>query len=166
MIGAGAASGCAVLTKGPVALIFFGAAVLAGIYVYGAGRIKGRSGHILAGLSSFVIIAAPWPLLTLLQQPEFLSVLEEEVVAKRVGELSLKAPVKALTSPLALVFPWSFLVIAALVRPFLPGVKESWRALPGLVLRCQLPAVRFHCVFRSLHDPHYSRSIGAVGGVV
>ena len=103
-----------VLTKGPIALWFFAAAVLAAIAVRRS-RPAASLAHWLPAFLLFLSIALPWPLWVAQEHPEFWQVLGEEAEARRLAWPEAKRIPELLAALLGLMVPWSVMAIAATV---------------------------------------------------
>jgi 4-amino-4-deoxy-L-arabinose transferase-like glycosyltransferase len=117
--GAAAATGAALastgLIKGPVALLFCGAALGAGLWTFPAARACARQGLVWAtGLGVLLVIALPWPVSMRLLWPEFAAVMVAEAGARRLSFLPIVSPGPVLGGLLGNCLPWSFILAPAL----------------------------------------------------
>jgi len=127
--------GLSVLTKGPVGLMFFAAAALTALCVYGRWRwALARWPHLVGGAILFLLISLPWPLAMAELWPGFLSTVGKEIGTERFGKVFVGSPFSALGGTFGLVFPWSFVMLAAIIGAFGrrdPGTRDRrvWLAL-------------------------------------
>lgn len=115
-IAAALALGAAAMTKGPVALWFFAAAMLAALLVQRR-RAAGPVWHWLLALVAFAAIALPWPLWVEANHPQFWQVIQTQAAAREWCWPEANRAPKLLLTVLALMVPWSVLIVVA-----------SWRA--------------------------------------
>lgn len=125
MIGAWAAMGLAVLSKGLVGLVLPGAVLVVYTLIARDFRIWRRM-HWLAGLTVFIAITAPWFVLVSLRNPEFAHFffVHEHFQRftttqhRRTGQVWYFVPILAVG-----LLPWTTL---------LPGaIAQAWRRTPG-----------------------------------
>jgi 4-amino-4-deoxy-L-arabinose transferase-like glycosyltransferase len=114
------------LVKGPVALIFAGAGMLA-LTLSDATmrqRLVTQWPWLVAALIAFMLVALPWFAWLYTQYPqELLNTLGEEVAARNLADISLD-PVFSL---IIMTLPWSPVLIALLVRRDVPErEQDSW----------------------------------------
>jgi len=130
LAGVAIALSAGVLTKGPVAFVVFGSGVLALSMTDSEIRsIIWRGKAALAGsLLLFLGLTAPWFVYVYTSYPDASSVLQGEVAARNIGDLTL-LPVIGL---LLMVFPWTFVLMSVLIRP---------HAVPFDLLRIKRPKV-------------------------
>ncbi len=108
--------GLSFLLKGPVGFVFFGAAALGALLVFVRWHfVTSRWSHVVGAIAVLLAVCLPWPLMMAHLWPDFLVIVDQEIAARRFGALHLGAPLSTLGGALALVFPWSIAVIAALV---------------------------------------------------
>jgi 4-amino-4-deoxy-L-arabinose transferase-like glycosyltransferase len=118
-LGYAAATGAALaltgLIKGPVALLFCAAALLAGLWTFPAARSVARQGRLwLVGLAALLLLAVPWPLSMRLLWPEFSGVMASEAGARRLSFLPIVSPGPVLGGLFGNCVPWSFVLAPAL----------------------------------------------------
>jgi 4-amino-4-deoxy-L-arabinose transferase-like glycosyltransferase len=115
IIGSGVSLGLAFLVKGPVAFFFYFAALLGLLVAVPASRglLKRSWPAVLAGISAFLLIAAPWFIYIYLQYPDLLArTFSSEVAERELFNFSL-SPISSL---LLMALPWSPVAIAILLR--------------------------------------------------
>jgi 4-amino-4-deoxy-L-arabinose transferase-like glycosyltransferase len=106
--------GLSFLLKGPVGFIFFGAAALGALFVFGRWHfIVSYWSHVVGALATLLAVCIPWPLAMAYLWPDFLGIVDQEIAARQFGALHLGAPLLTLGGAFALVFPWSIVLIAA-----------------------------------------------------
>jgi len=106
--------GISFLLKGPVGFIFFGAAALGALFVFGRWHfIISYWSHGMWAIAMLLAVCVPWPLVMAYRWPDFLGIVDQEIAARQFGALHLGAPLSTLGGALALVFPWSIVLIAA-----------------------------------------------------
>ena len=109
--------GLSFLVKGPLGFVLFGAAAISALSVFGKWRFA--FSHWSQGLWAFLLllaVCAPWPLIMAYVWPHFLSVVDGEIAARRFGNIHLGSFFSTLGGALGLVFPWSVVLIAAVIR--------------------------------------------------
>ncbi len=112
LLAGGAMLAAAMLVKGPVALIFFGGAVLAWVVVCNGRQQIGRNWpHVMAAVAVLLLLAAPWPVAMYLRWgAQSTSALATEIAARHFGDFSEASPFVALGGSVGLVLPWSLMV--------------------------------------------------------
>jgi 4-amino-4-deoxy-L-arabinose transferase-like glycosyltransferase len=106
--------GISFLLKGPVGFVFFGAAALGALFVFGRRHfIISYWSHGMWAIAMLLAVCVPWPLVMAYLWPDFLGIVDQEIAARQLGALHLGAPLSTLGGALALVFPWSIVLIAA-----------------------------------------------------
>ena len=124
--------GLSFLLKGPVGFVFFGAAALGALFVFGRWHfIVSHWSHGVGAIVMLLAVCVPWPLVMAYLWPDFLGIVDQEIAARQFGALHLGAPLSTLGGALALVFPWSIVLIAALVSTLYhtrdrSGRKNLW----------------------------------------
>lgn len=107
--------GLSFLLKGPVGFVFFGAAALGALFVFGRWHfITSHWSHVAGAIAMLLAVCLPWPLAMAYLWPDFLGIVDQEIAARQFGALHLGAPLSTLGGALALAFPWSIVLIAAL----------------------------------------------------
>jgi 4-amino-4-deoxy-L-arabinose transferase-like glycosyltransferase len=118
--------GLSTLAKGPVGLLFFGAATVAALFVKADLRrlVRTQAGWVLLAALIVVAFALSWPLSMNHLWPVFAKTLQEEMQARKFGQFSTWSPFSALGGALGLVMPWSFVVLVVLVHDL-----RHWREI-------------------------------------
>ena len=109
--------GLAFLMKGPIGFFFFGAGALAALWVFDAWKVlPRRAGQLLLWLIIVAAISLPWPLaMKQLWGDKFAQILGEELMDRKFGTWNAMSPFSALGGALGLIFPWTPLVIGAII---------------------------------------------------
>lgn len=106
--------GAAFMLKGPVGPYFFVTAVLTGLSVFGKWRsIFSRFTQIVAATGLLLAICLPWPIAMVYLWPGFSHTVGAEMGKRHYGDLSYI--LSALGGALGLIFPWTLVLIAAVV---------------------------------------------------
>jgi 4-amino-4-deoxy-L-arabinose transferase-like glycosyltransferase len=141
----GIALACATLTKGPQSLLFVLPALIVG-WAMCSPRPSLRSLRLpcFLFLLVFLVLALPWPLSMHRLHSEFIGELQTEIVDSRIRSVSLSSPLNAVGAVLLLAFPWTFVVLTALlsVRKFSRAGSSRDRGmlwLSGWLVCCVLP---------------------------
>jgi len=120
--------GLSFLLKGPIGFIFFGAAALGALFVFGKWRfVVSRWSHVAAATAVLLAICVPWPVLMAYLWPDFLVIVDEEIAARHVGLHNLGDLLSTFGGALALVFPWSIVLLAAFVSALRQAGDRSGR---------------------------------------
>ena len=119
---AGVALGFAVLTKGPIALVFVVAPLVAAIFISKHRRLSNSLGFFFA-LCLGLLIAGPWYLYVLDRIRDAVGSLTHEFAAQRT---EFQVPWYYL-GLIGLVFPWSMWLVGALFQPWLRARGEQRR---------------------------------------
>lgn len=110
---AAVALAAASMTKGPVALWFYAAALLAALCVR-RGRPAGPLWHWLPATALFCALALPWPIWVQSAHPQFWDVMKTQAQHREFGLPEPKRVPQLLGAVLGLVVPWSLAVVAGL----------------------------------------------------
>ena len=112
--------GLSFLMKGPVGLFFFFAGALAALWAFDAWKILlRRSMQFLLWLVIVAAISLPWPLMMKqLHGDKFAQILGEELTERKFGTWNAMSPLSALGGALGLIFPWTPLVVGAIISHF------------------------------------------------
>lgn len=105
----------AALTKGPVALVFYGGAVLTWPLVCdGLVGMRKHWLHWLGALAVFLALALPWPVWMYLEWGErYTSSLLDEAAERKFFDFSEASPGAAVGGALGLALPWTLIVLFA-----------------------------------------------------
>ncbi len=116
----GACLGLSFLTKGPVGLFFFSAAVVAGLWkLPRQPSLRGKNWHWAVALLVFLGVSTPWPLaIQRIWSDRFGQIIGEELAARNFGRWHGMAPLSALGGALGLIAPWTPMVLVAMWRQF------------------------------------------------
>ena len=135
ILGASVCIGASFLLKGPVGFFFFSIAALTGLIVFRGWRVLwSRLHQVLVSTALILAISLPWPIAMSHMWPAFWKVMGEEFGARRLAAFNFLSPFSALGGALGLVFPWTLVLLAALVQTLLlrseaPNRKRLWLAL-------------------------------------
>ncbi len=102
----------ATMCKGPVALWFFLAAILAAAATR-RGRPAGSWWHCVFAALLFVALALPWPLWVQLHHPSFWQVLQTQAEQRQFAVPGISRVPQLLGALLGIAVPWSIAVIAS-----------------------------------------------------
>jgi len=106
--------GLSFLLKGPVGFVFFGAAAIGALFVFGWWRLFISCwSHLAGAMVVLLAVCVPWPLAMAYLWPDFLAILDQEIAARQFGFPYLGDILSTVGGALALVFPWSIVLIAA-----------------------------------------------------
>jgi len=160
---AGLSLGLSFMTKGPLGFVFFGAAAISAILVFGKWRFA--FSHRSQAAWAFVLLLAiclPWPILMAFKWPEYISIIHGEMAERSLGTVHFGSPVSALGKALVLVLPWSPVLVAALIHSVYharqgKGRENLWLAvwflastLPCFIMQCfsryMMPIIPAACV--------------------
>ena len=106
------ALGLAAMTKGPVALWFYCAPMVAAAFTLRS-QTPGRIWHWLVAALVFVAIALPWPLWVQSAHPQFWQVMQTQAAHREFGWPPIKRLPSLCGAILGLAVPWSICVLAA-----------------------------------------------------
>ena len=112
--------GLSFLMKGPVGFFFFVAGAVAALWAFDAWKILLRcAGQLLCWLAIVAAISLPWPLMMKqIWGDKFAQILGEELMERKFGTWNAGSPFSALGGALGLIFPWTPLVVGAIVIHF------------------------------------------------
>jgi 4-amino-4-deoxy-L-arabinose transferase-like glycosyltransferase len=152
LLGASSALAAAVLMKGPVALLFAATATFAWWITQrrapraaDTNRSAARLPQLMLATLFFLALALPWPISMWLSWPQLGDVLVEQSEARQFTWLRVSAIGPVLGGGLALIAPWSLVVLHAAVRA--PGIAsdDERRTRRWLLLWVLASAVPFLC---------------------
>jgi len=108
--------GLSFLVKGPVGIILFGVAAVGALVTYKRWPfLRDHLPHVFWGAVLVCIISLHWPLIMAYLWPGFVQVMNSEVGARGIGTFHLGDALSTLGEGLGLVFPWSLILVAALM---------------------------------------------------
>lgn len=109
--------GLSFLAKGPVGFFFFFVGALSAFWVFQAWRVlTGSAWQLGVWLAIVMAICLPWPLLMKhIWGDHFVQVIGEELAARHFGRWHGISPLSALAGALGLIFPWTPLVVGAVI---------------------------------------------------
>ncbi len=109
--------GLSFLMKGPIGFFFFAAGALAALWAFNAWNILARrAGQLLLWITIVAAISLPWPLaMKHLWGDKFAQILGEELMDRKFGTWNAMSPFSALGGALGLIFPWTPLVVGAVI---------------------------------------------------
>jgi len=118
--------GLSFLIKGPVGIILFAVASLSALWVFGRWRFLAvKWTHALWALLLLLAVSLPWPIRMACLWPDFLNIIDSEVAARGVGTVHMGSPFSTLGGAFGLVFPWSLILLAAVIGSFRHS-REPW----------------------------------------
>lgn len=120
--------GLSFLVKGPVGIILFAVAAAGAIIVFRRWHFLASNWrHVLWACLLLVAVSLPWPIVMAWLWPDFLKIIDGEVAARGIGTVHVKSPFSTLGGAFGLVFPWSLILLAALIRSIYPAGNDSAR---------------------------------------
>jgi len=109
--------GLSFLVKGPLGFVLFGAAGISALSVFRKWRFAfSHWSQAVWALVFLLAVCVPWPLIMTYLWPHFLSVVDGEIAARHFGDIHPGSFFSTFGGALGLVFPWSVVVIAAVIR--------------------------------------------------
>jgi 4-amino-4-deoxy-L-arabinose transferase-like glycosyltransferase len=114
LLAAAVALAAAAMTKGPVALWFFVAPLLAAALVR-RGRPAGPLWHVPVAVAVFATLALPWPMWVARAYPKFFEVMANQAENRAFGLGNLQRLPGLLGALLGLCVPWSLLLVGTVV---------------------------------------------------
>ncbi|MBN1278104.1 MAG: glycosyltransferase family 39 protein [Deltaproteobacteria bacterium] len=131
--------GLSFMVKGPIGFIFFGSASVAALTVFRKwGFAFSRWMQIAAAFLLLLAICLPWPLTMAFMWPDYFSIIRGELAQRQPQDLNLFAPLSALRKGLVLVFPWTLILVAAIISSLknagkMVSRRSLWLALWFLI---------------------------------
>ena len=127
--------GLSFLMKGPVGMLFFATAAVAGCWVFGRWQLlRDKGWHWALWLLLLAAICLPWPLaMQHLWSDRFLQILGEELAERKFGHWAGKSPLSALGGALGLIFPWTLMGVVATWQHFRTAKAERSPATAWLI---------------------------------
>ncbi|MDZ7698350.1 MAG: glycosyltransferase family 39 protein [Deltaproteobacteria bacterium] len=152
LLSAAGALGLSFLIKGPVGIILFTVAAMVALFVYNKWRfLFSHLSHILWAAVVVGGVALPWPVIMAVLWPRFLEVLNSEVGARGLGGFHLGDALSTLGESFGLVFPWSLILLAALLTALWRWKSTENRHslfLAGWFFGCVVPFMFIHSFAR------------------
>ena len=152
LLSAAVSLGLSFLIKGPVGVILFGVAAAGSLLVYRKWHfLFSHFSHVLWGIVLFLAVALPWPVIMALVWPNFLDVMNSEVGARGIGAFHFGDALSTLGESFGLVFPWSLVLLAALIRALWHAKRPETRPdlfLAVWFLGCAAPFMFIHSFAR------------------
>jgi 4-amino-4-deoxy-L-arabinose transferase-like glycosyltransferase len=109
--------GLSFLVKGPVGMILFAVASLSALFVFRKWGFLALNWAQVFWASVLVFaVSLPWPLIMVYTWPNFLKIVDSEVAARGIGTIHIGSPFSTIGGAFGLVFPWSLILFAALIR--------------------------------------------------
>jgi 4-amino-4-deoxy-L-arabinose transferase-like glycosyltransferase len=109
--------GLSFLVKGPVGIILFSVAAGSALFVFNRWNFfVSNWRQVLWACILLLAVALPWPVIMACLWPDFLAIVDSEVTARGIGTVHVKSPFSTVGGALGLVFPWSLILLAALMR--------------------------------------------------
>ncbi len=137
--------GLSFLVKGPVGIVIFAVGGISALIVFGKWSFALSHGSQVAlALALLLAVCLPWPLTMAYLWPDFLTIVDREIAARHLGSVDLRSPFSTLGGAFGLIFPWSLIMIPALIHPFrharsMTARKELW--LSVWFLGCVVPFI-------------------------
>ncbi|MBL7211229.1 MAG: glycosyltransferase family 39 protein [Desulfobacteraceae bacterium] len=109
--------GLSFLVKGPVGIVVFAVGALGALIVLEKWSfVLLRWSQIALASALLLAICLPWPLIMAYLWPNFFEIVDGEIAARHLGTVHFRSPFSILGGALGLIFPWSLIMIAALVH--------------------------------------------------
>jgi 4-amino-4-deoxy-L-arabinose transferase-like glycosyltransferase len=135
--------GLSFLVKGPVGMILFAVAAAGALFVFRKWQFLASNWRqVLSAFFLLLAVSLPWPIIMTWLWPDFLKIVDSEVAARGIGTVHVRSPFSTLGGAFGLVFPWSLILLAALIRSIYlakndSGRKDLW--LSTWFLGCVIP---------------------------
>ena len=137
--------GLSFLVKGPVGIILFAVASLSALFVFREWAFLASNWAQVFWASVLLLaVSLPWPIIMAYTWPNFLKVIDGEVAARGIGTIHIGSPFSTIGGSFGLVFPWSLILFAALIRSIWlfkegKGKKDLW--LTAWFFGCIIPFI-------------------------
>jgi len=124
--------GLSFLVKGPVGMILFVVACFSALFVFRKWDFLVSNWAQVFWASVLVLtVSLPWPIIMAYTWPNFLKIIDSEVAARGIGTIHIGSPLSTIGGSFGLVFPWSLILFAALIRSIWlfkegKGKKDLW----------------------------------------
>ena len=125
-VAAALALGLGFMTKGPIVFLTVGPAAIAALVAFGKWHfVRSHWRQVIAATAVCLVMSLWWPLLMASRWPAFVATVGEETIGLRsVGSFAPSPQI--LTGTLGLIFPWTLVLIGALV-----SFVASWKRRPN-----------------------------------
>jgi len=128
ILSAALSSGLSFLVKGPVGMVLFGVAAVSALFVFKRWRfLVSDWRQVLWACILLLAVSLPWPIIMACLWPDFLKIVNSEVAARGIGAVHVGSPFSTLGGAFGLVFPWSLILLAALLRSIHLAKNDSDR---------------------------------------
>ena len=137
--------GLSFLVKGPVGMILFAVACFSALFVFRKWDFFASNWAQVFWASVLVLaVSLPWPIIMAYTWPNFLKIIDSEVAARGIGTIHIGSPFSTIGGSFGLVFPWSLILFAALIRSIWlfkegKGKKDLW--LTAWFFGCIIPFI-------------------------
>ena len=137
--------GLSFLVKGPVGIILFAVASLSALFVFRKWAFLASNWAQVFWASVLLLaVSLPWPIVMAYTWPNFLQIINGEVAARGIGTVHIGSPFSTIGGAFGLVFPWSLILFAALIRSIWhfregKGKKDLW--LTAWFFGCIIPFI-------------------------
>lgn len=124
--------GLSFLVKGPVGMILFAVACFSALFVFRKwGFLASNWAQVFWASVLVLAVSLPWPIIMAYTWPNFLKIIDSEVAARGIGTIHIGSPFSTIGGSFGLVFPWSLILFAALIRSVWlfkegKGKKDLW----------------------------------------
>jgi len=120
--------GLSFLVKGPVGMILFAVAAAGALFVFRKWQFLASNWRqVLSAFFLLLAVSLPWPIIMTWLWPDFLKIVDSEVAARGIGTVHVRSPFSTLGGAFGLVFPWSLILLAALIRSIYLAKNDSGR---------------------------------------
>lgn len=120
--------GLSFMVKGPVGIILFAVGALAAVVVLEKWSfVLSHWSQVVLAMVLLLAVCLPWPLIMAYIWPNFLEIVDKEIAARHLGTVHFRSPFSILGGALGLIFPWSLIMIAALVHALRHAKERATR---------------------------------------
>lgn len=135
--------GLSFMVKGPVGIVLFAVGAFSALFVFGKWSFAlSHWSQIALSFALLLAVCLPWPLTMAYLWPDFFEIVDREIAARHLGAVHFGAPFSTLGGALGLIFPWSLILIAALMHSIGHGKVTAGRGdlwLSVWFLGCVVP---------------------------